>query len=131
MLSQETNLDARGIGRMMFGMTTRAQRTTMFERLAAEYEAFGARYERVRDAKYLFAMTPVRTRGKPALRQGFFAVVDGDRLGVVDRKVYRAIVAEAKAAGLSVDSLHVHARTCTYSGKNLHIYQTSVDGGAS
>jgi len=99
----------------------------MFDQLAAEYEAFGARYERVRDASYLFAMTPVRTRGKPALRQGFFAVVDGDRLGVVDRKVYRAIVAEAKAAGLSTEHLHVYAARCIYSGANLHIYQPGVD----
>lgn len=110
------------------GIETRAdqRREALFAKLMANFDERST-WERVAGRSHLFAVTPLKKRGKPAPRFGYFAVVEGDGLGVVDRKVYRAIVAEATAAGLSTEHLHVYAARCIYSGANLHIYQPGVD----
>ena len=87
------------------------------ERVAARLlseQLADAQVERVTGYTYLFAKT---ARG-----QGFFAVVDRDGLGILDRASFRAIAAEAAQAGL-LPPLHVYALLSTYSGPNLHVYQ--------
>ena len=61
---------------------------------------------------------------KNAENEGFFLVWDGpDKNTDLTREVYSAIVAEAKAAGITVGRYHVYARRWVYQRKTTSFYQ--------
>ncbi|HMR94124.1 MAG TPA: site-specific DNA-methyltransferase [Microthrixaceae bacterium] len=61
---------------------------------------------------------------KNSENEGFFLVWDGpDKNTDLTREVYSAIVAEAKAAGITVGKYHVYARRWVYQRKTTSFYQ--------
>jgi adenine-specific DNA-methyltransferase len=61
---------------------------------------------------------------KNAENEGFFLVWDGPEKNTdLTREVYSAIVAEAKAAGITVGRYHVYARRWVYQRKTTSFYQ--------
>jgi adenine-specific DNA-methyltransferase len=69
---------------------------------------------------------------KNAEDEGFFLVWDGpDKNTDLTREVYSAIVAEAKAAGITVGRYHVYARRWVYQRKTTSFYQIPDHIGAS
>ena len=61
---------------------------------------------------------------KNADNEGFFLVWDGpDKNTDLTREVYSSIVAEAKAAGITLGKYHVYARRWVYQRKTTSFYQ--------
>lgn len=106
-----------------------SQREAVFDRLRATRAAAGTVEEHVA-GRYLFAVArPHRRRRANVQKIGAFAVVDGGRLGVLDRAAFRGIAAEAREHGI-LPPFHVYCRICTYSGPNLEIFQGTEGLGA-
>lgn len=65
--------------------------------------------------RYLFAVN--------SRNEGFFLVWDGaDKPSILDRDIFKAIVAEAKQRGLG-DRYHVYASLAPYSGRTVEFYK--------
>lgn len=90
-------------------------RETVFDALVVEYDLTEQEgcFKRLRGYAHLFG----RVRDI-----GYFAVVDGAGLGVLDRDAFRVVAIEARAAEI-LPPFQVFARVCTYSGPGLTVVQ--------